>query len=90
MNASPTNQNNVLYLIFLCLNTIILFISFGYDCYKWSIKLIIILTITKNNNKMTKEPEEKVKCIEQYSYSQVDRIGKGFSSTVFKGKDRNN
>lgn len=39
---------------------------------------------------MTKEPEDKVKCIEQYSYSQVDRIGKGFSSTVFKGKDRNN
>jgi len=39
---------------------------------------------------MSKEGEEKVKCIEQYAYSQADRIGKGFSSTVFKGKDRNN
>lgn len=30
---------------------------------------------------------QRVKCIEHYSYSETDKIGKGFSSTVFKGKD---
>lgn len=34
------------------------------------------------------EVEEKIKTIEHYSYFLSDVIGKGFSSTVYKGKNK--
>ncbi len=34
------------------------------------------------------EVEEKIKTIEHYSYFLSDTIGKGFSSTVYKGKNK--
>lgn len=34
--------------------------------------------------------EEKLKTIEHYSYYLSDSIGKGFSSIVYKGKNKNN
>lgn len=39
---------------------------------------------------MSKEAEEKLKTIEHYSYYLSDNIGKGFSSIVYKGKNKQN
>jgi serine/threonine-protein kinase ULK/ATG1 len=39
---------------------------------------------------MSKEGEERLKTIEHYSYYLSDNIGKGFSSIVYKGKNKQN
>ena len=36
---------------------------------------------------MSEQNEELIKNIEHYSYFLADQIGKGFSSTVYRGKN---
>ena len=51
---------------------------------------LVIISNDKLKQIMTRVADEKLKIIEHYSYNTGESIGKGFSSTVYKGKNNQN